>query len=423
MAGMHRRQRKRAAERLREDQPSGEAPASVRLQKALAEAGVGSRRKCEELILAGRVEVDGQLVNALGTRVDPLRQQIRVDGDPLKRSRRMYFAVNKPTGVVCTNRDPAGRPRVIDLVNIDERLFPVGRLDASSEGLIIVTNDGELTNNLAHPRYGVEKTYHVQVAGAPTRDQLDQLRQGIHLAEGFVRVAQLQVKKRLKQSTVLEIVLNEGKNREIRRVMARLGHKVLRLKRIAIGTLRLGELPTGAYRPLSVQEVRRLNECAQQSASEGAAGKPQRKKKRPFRPAGSRPEGANLDEAGQPRTAHVARRTSGGNKHKKPDDAVGRGQQQSQGSRAACKKQSGFKKQAGLKKAPPPRPPATTPGEKRPGGLVIEYGEPGEAAPSSGGRPQHKRAKPKSGNRGQSGRKGNARSAAKGNKGKRRPRR
>ncbi len=133
------------------------APRGERLQKVLAAAGIGSRRECEELILAGRVEVDRRTVTELGTRVDPQRQQIRVDGTPLTRPKRLYFAVNKPPGVVSTNSDPAARMRVVDLVRSDERLFPVGRLDRTSEGLILVTNDGELANRLTHPRYGVEQ--------------------------------------------------------------------------------------------------------------------------------------------------------------------------------------------------------------------------------------------------------------------------
>jgi 23S rRNA pseudouridine2605 synthase len=229
-----------------------------RLQKVLAAAGVASRRQCEQLIREGRVEVDRTVVTELGTRVDPLTQEIRVDGTALRQPRRVYFMLNKPPGVVCTNRDPSGRTRVVDLIESDERLFTVGRLDRTSEGLIIVTNDGELANQLTHPRYGVDKTYAVCVAGQPSWDELNKLRTGVHLAEGFVKVAALEVKRRNKQSTDLEIVLNEGRNREIRRILARVGHKVLRLKRIAVGPVRLGELPVAAYRRLTSEEVRKL---------------------------------------------------------------------------------------------------------------------------------------------------------------------
>ena len=230
-----------------------------RLQKALAAAGLGSRRQCEELITAGRVEVDRRVVTELGTRVDPLGQQIRVDGVPLARPKLVYYAVNKPVGILCTNRDPSGRPRVVDLVPTrDARLFTIGRLDLHSDGLILVTNDGELANRLTHPRYGVRKTYRVVVAGRPERDVLKKLLQGVHLAEGVARAERVESKSFHKESTLLEMVLCEGKNREIRRVLASVGHKVLRLTRIAVGPVRLGLLPTGACRRLTREEVAAL---------------------------------------------------------------------------------------------------------------------------------------------------------------------
>ncbi len=241
----------------------GEAPAAAkqRLQRVLAAAGYGSRRQCEELILAGRVEVDGQRAE-LGMRVDPSQQEIRVDGTKLKLPKKLYYAVHKPAGVVCTHRDPSRRTRVVDLVPAPSRVFPVGRLDRSSEGLILLTNDGEFANLLAHPRYQVEKTYRTLVAGKPSREVLQKLLRGIHLAEGVARAKSVHVCRSHKQSTELEIVLCEGKNREIRRMLARLGHKVMRLQRIAIGPLRLGKLPVGAYRPLTAAEVAQLKAAA-----------------------------------------------------------------------------------------------------------------------------------------------------------------
>jgi len=230
-----------------------------RLQKVLAAAGLGSRRACEELILTGRVEVDGRVVTELGTRVDPERQRIRVDGELLARPKRVYYAVNKPAGVVCTHRDPSGRPRVVDLVpSSTRRLFTVGRLDLHSEGLILVTNDGELANRLMHPRYRIAKRYRVLVAGYPERSQLAKLQRGVHLAEGVARVAAIRVKARHKKSTVLEMVLTEGRNREIRRLLARIGHKVVRLVRIGVGPVRLGTLAPGQYRPLTRGEIEAL---------------------------------------------------------------------------------------------------------------------------------------------------------------------
>jgi 23S rRNA pseudouridine2605 synthase len=227
-----------------------------RLQKVLASAGVASRRECEELIREGRVEIDHHVVTQLGTRVDPQRQEIRVDGEVLSRPKLVYFAVNKPIGVVSTSRDPAGRPRVIDLLPPNTpRVFCVGRLDITSEGLILVTNDGELANGLTHPRHGVEKIYQVHVAGQVEPEVLAQLHRGMHLAEGFAHAKHVRIKSRRKRSTLLEMVLDEGRNREVRRLLARVGHKVQRLKRIAVGPVRLGDLPPGAVRPLSPKEV------------------------------------------------------------------------------------------------------------------------------------------------------------------------
>lgn len=232
-----------------------------RLQKVLAAAGIGSRRHCEEMILAGRVEVDGHVVTELGTKVDPSQQDIRVDGESLRKQRKVYYLVHKPPGVLSTNYDQSGRPRVIDLLpESRERLFTVGRLDMSSEGLILVTNDGELANRLTHPRYGVEKTYQVLVAGELTPEQARVLTKGVHLAEGHAHADRVKVRSKKAHSTLLEIVLSEGRNREIRRLLARVGHKVLRLKRIAIGGVRLADLPPGEYRRLRNEELRLLQQ-------------------------------------------------------------------------------------------------------------------------------------------------------------------
>lgn len=230
-----------------------------RLQKVLASAGLGSRRQCEELITTGRVEIDRHVVTELGTKVDPKEQEIRVDGQALPKPKLHYYAVHKPVGILSTNSDPSGRPRVIDLLPASHiRLFTIGRLDLHSEGLILVTNDGELANRLTHPRYGVRKTYRVQVAGRPDKDVLLKLRRGVHLAEGKARVEEIEIKSHHKESTVLEMVLREGQNREIRRIFAKFGHKVMRLIRVAVGPIQLGNLPAGASRPLSKDEVAAL---------------------------------------------------------------------------------------------------------------------------------------------------------------------
>lgn len=229
-----------------------------RLQKVLAGAGFGSRRACEQLIADGRVDVDGK-VATLGTRVFPHQQKIRVDGEALPKSRPIYLIVNKPKGYLCTSRDQQGRARAIDLIPPTYgRLFPVGRLDQNSEGLLLMTNDGALAERLAHPRYEVAKKYKVQVAGLVDPQIVYDLKKGIHLAEATVQADEVFLKSRHKLSSILEITLREGKNREIRRMLARLGHKVLHLQRIAIGPIKLGKLLPGDFRPLTSREVKIL---------------------------------------------------------------------------------------------------------------------------------------------------------------------
>jgi len=232
-----------------------------RLNKYLAHAGVASRRQCDALIAAGRITIDGEVVRDLGSHVDPGRQRVAVDGQPIHAERLVYWLVNKPRGVLCTNYDPAGRPLAIHLVpQVSQRVYTVGRLDEASEGLLLLTNDGELANRLMHPRFGIEKTYLVQVAGDPSPDDLKKLLKGIWLSEGHVRVRRIKREKKQGSSTWLRIVLNEGKNREIRRMLARLGHKVLRLRRIAIGQVQLGALLTGKARRLTRLELEALHE-------------------------------------------------------------------------------------------------------------------------------------------------------------------
>jgi 23S rRNA pseudouridine2605 synthase len=242
-------------------------PSLLRINKVLAAAGLGSRRDVEELVLQGRVEVDGQTVTDLGTRIDPAVSKIKVDGSLLKKSRHVYYALNKPKGVLSTNQDPSGRMRVVDFVPDRQRVFSVGRLDQHSEGLILLTNDGDLAQRLAHPRYKVQKTYFVVVAGALAHEELAKLRRGVYLAEGIARIDGARIRKVRKSFTELEIVLSEGKNREIRRILARAGHKVVLLRRIAIGPLRLAELPVGAARELTQQEVKSLYACTQPAAA------------------------------------------------------------------------------------------------------------------------------------------------------------
>ena len=234
-----------------------------RLNKVLAHAGIGSRRHCEDLITAGRVSVDGEVVRELGTKIDPAAQAVAVDGKPIHSERLTYWLVNKPPGYLCSNHDPAGRPLAVDLVeHVPQRVYTVGRLDEESEGLLLLTNDGDLANKLMHPRFGVEKTYQVQVAGRPQPDQVQQLLKGVWLSDGHVKAKRVKRLKSQGESTWLEIVLSEGKNREIRRMLARLNHKVMRLKRVAIGPVELGRLRSGKSRPLRAEELARLRRAA-----------------------------------------------------------------------------------------------------------------------------------------------------------------
>lgn len=234
-------------------------PHLIRIQKLLASAGVDSRRHCEEYILTGRVTVDGQTVREVGAKVDPDRQDVRLDGERVRTERKVYYVLNKPPGFLCTNRDPRGRPRAIDLFpGASHRLFPVGRLDENSQGLLLITNDGELAHRLAHPRFRVPKVYRVQVAGVPTRETVEQLSSGLYFAEGQFKVQGARLLRSKGKSSLLELVLTEGQNREIRRLLARLGHKVLQLQRIALGPLLLGSLPVGRFRPVTPPELKEL---------------------------------------------------------------------------------------------------------------------------------------------------------------------
>ncbi|MSQ97436.1 MAG: rRNA pseudouridine synthase [Gemmataceae bacterium] len=233
-----------------------------RLNKHLAHAGVGSRRHCEQLIRAGRVSIDGRVVQDLATRVAP-EQDVHVDGEPVKAEKFVYWLVNKPRGYLCTNHDPSRRPLAIDLVpQISQRVYTVGRLDEDSEGLLLLTNDGDLAHRLMHPRFGVEKTYLVLVAGTPSPDDLHKLLTGVWLSEGQVKAHSIKRLRRQGNSTWLRIILAEGKNREIRRMLAKLLHKVLRLRRIAIGSIELDNLAPKKSRQLTAQELKSLKRLA-----------------------------------------------------------------------------------------------------------------------------------------------------------------
>jgi len=240
----------------------GEAD-EMRLQRFLAQAGLGSRRKCEEYVVSGRITIDGEPVRTLGVTVDPQRQRVHLDGERIRLEPKQYLLLNKPAGYLCTQHDPQGRPRAIDLIPSDgPRLFPVGRLDENSRGLLLITNDGELANRLAHPRFEVERRYELQVAGRPSGETLQRLKRGLHFSTGRFRIRSYRRRKVRKNSTFLEVVLTEGRNREIRRLFARVGHKVLKLRRVGFGPLRLGRLKEGRFRPLTSAELKAVREFA-----------------------------------------------------------------------------------------------------------------------------------------------------------------
>jgi len=231
----------------------------VRLQKALADAGVASRRHAEELIRAGRVSVNGAIIREMGVTVEPTRDTILVDGRPIRAAREhTYLMLHKPLHVITTASDPQGRQTVLDLVPKDKRLFPVGRLDADSEGLILLTDDGELANRLMHPRYEHEKEYRVWVTGHPSANTLKQLQTGISLDDELATAVRVTIEQRNAAGTWLCVVLREGRKRQIRRMMEALGHRVKRLIRVRLGALRLGDLPSGQWRALTAREVAAL---------------------------------------------------------------------------------------------------------------------------------------------------------------------
>ncbi len=241
-----------------------------RLQKILAQAGVASRRASEEMITSGRVQVNGQVVTELGTKVDPKKDVIEVDGRRLRtRVEPVYLMLHKPAGYISTARDPEGRRTVLDLVPRGQRLYPVGRLDADSEGLLLLTNDGDLANRLTHPRYEQEKEYSVLVTGEPTPGVLDQLHEGVWLAEeDAIAHAEASVVATTEQGTWLHIILREGRKRQIRRMLASVGHQVKRLIRVRVGPLKLGDLQTGKWRRLSAAEIRAVKRESRTSRTE-----------------------------------------------------------------------------------------------------------------------------------------------------------
>jgi len=231
-----------------------------RLQKYMSRHGLASRRACEEIIASGKVKVNGKIVTTPGTLVDPTKVRVEVDGQRLVATeQKVYILLNKPRGYLSTVKDPRGRKIVTDLLkDVKERVYPVGRLDYDSEGLLLLTNDGELAYWLTHPGHSVPKTYKVRVKGIPTRKELETLAEGVMLEDGVTAPAEISLIDEYEGNALLEVTLSEGRNRQIRRMMETVGHEVVRLKRTRVGSLSLGDLKSGQYRHLKDDEVQGL---------------------------------------------------------------------------------------------------------------------------------------------------------------------
>jgi 23S rRNA pseudouridine2605 synthase len=236
-----------------------------RLQKVLAEAGVASRRKCEEMITAGRVQVNGELVTTMGVKVDAAKDVIEVDGKPIRQQKKVYVLFHKPKGVITSASDPGGRKIVTDfLKDVNERIYPVGRLDYDTEGLLLLTNDGEFANLLTHPKHHVPRTYHATVKGVPHGSLLDKLRNGIALDDGKTAPAEADYHDINPETneTIISITIYEGRNRQVRRMFDAINFPVLRLRRVMFGPLALTGVGRGRYRHLTPQEVKELTDLA-----------------------------------------------------------------------------------------------------------------------------------------------------------------
>lgn len=234
------------------------APEGERIQKVLAAAGVGSRRAVERLIEQGRIRVNGRRA-AVGARIDTSKDVVEVDGSPVPvKPELVYYVLNKPAGVVTTASDELGRVTVVDIVDVGPRIWPVGRLDRDTEGLIVLTNDGTLTERLSHPRFEVPKTYVAEVSGAVSKRDLARLNRGVDIGEARPAAGRARLVERSPGASLIEVVIAEGRNREVRRMLEAIGHPVRRLVRTSVGPLMLGRLKPGTFRRLSPDEVRQL---------------------------------------------------------------------------------------------------------------------------------------------------------------------
>ncbi|RJP75296.1 MAG: rRNA pseudouridine synthase [Candidatus Abyssobacteria bacterium SURF_17] len=235
----------------------------MRLHRFLALAGVASRRKCEQLIAAGRISVNGSVMRTLGTSVNPEHDSVTLDGEHVTIEQKVYVLIHKPQGYLTSVTDARGRHTVSELVStLPVRLYPVGRLDMDTEGVLLMTNDGELCHRLTHPRFGVEKTYHAEVLGKPSTEALEKLRTGVDIRNGKTSPARVKLLKVGREQSTLEIIIHEGRKRQVKRMCKAIGHPVVRLKRVEFGGIRLGNLTPGSYRLLSPSEVASLKKTA-----------------------------------------------------------------------------------------------------------------------------------------------------------------
>ena len=345
-----------------------------RLQKVLSARGAASRRAAEEMITEGRVSVDGRTVRELGTKVDAAQAEIRVDGRLLYRPRPKYLMLNKPRGYLTTASDPEGRRTVFDLLtagDAKERVFPVGRLDMDSEGLLLLTNDGELANRIAHPRHRIDKEYHALVKGHPSGAKLAQLRRGGFMLDGGrTSPAQVEVLEQSGDTTLLKVVIHEGRRRQVRRIMEEIGHPVERLRRVRLGPLTLAGLPAAGYRPLTAGEVLRLQQLVGLAAvappGEGASEETAlgfRRANEPRALSGRKPIRQG-PPSGQARKRQPQRQPDGGT-WSRNERAQPRREQEGKGGAGGARRNDQGNGWRGRPEHGDPRPGGTKPGQPR----------------------------------------------------------
>lgn len=226
-----------------------------RIQKYIARCGITSRRKAEELVLQGKVKVNGKIINDIIT-IDTESDVVEVDGKVIKpEENKVYIILNKPTGYITSAKDQFGRKTVLDLIDVKERIFPVGRLDYDTSGLLILTNDGEVANKLMHPSKEIDKVYVAEVEGVPTKEEMERFKRGLKIDDYITAPAKIRLLKQMGKTSVVEVIIHEGRNRQVRKMCSAIGHKVLKLKRIKIGKIELGNLKVGEWRHLNSKEV------------------------------------------------------------------------------------------------------------------------------------------------------------------------